>query len=125
MKIKREFVTNSSSTSYIFSCPKKIRRTDLPKHMFATQWDSFVYAETKKKLIAYAQNSKCTWIDEIKSLPSEYYRLPPGEFQIALREILDGNAIVIMQLDRDRVQSSDVIDTMKDLGAKLISIEAH
>jgi hypothetical protein len=75
MKIKLSFVTNSSSTSFVFLSQKKILKKDIEKkfrkHILCL--DTFKLKD-KKNLIEYIQSGEYDFLNDIMG-PREYYAL--------------------------------------------------
>lgn len=93
MIINYDFITNSSSTSYILKIPNKVaseKMTEyiygLPKHIFKGV-KIFQIFSNKQSLVEFTQQRKTDWVSKVMG-PSEYVSLNIHEYQL-LRNALE------------------------------------
>lgn len=99
MKLKHDFVTNSSSVSFIFEAQTPIYRRHIRWSFH--KWDRFVSLWSKKQLIAYTQQSKCDWINEITG-PKMFYNMDEDRYNKCLQIINKGKVAVLTLTNKYR-----------------------
>lgn len=126
MKMKMDFVTNSSSTCYIFESCNKIYKKDLPSCLF-NSWDRLRTFDSKEKLISHTQGEPCDWIDFARGIPRFYQELSTSSFENLMSIILKDKKAIMAHMDRDHIYEieDEFLDKMKELGATLQSTESY
>jgi hypothetical protein len=101
LKIKQEFVTNSSSTHYILIPePKTHARLKTFLKSFKIGYPKTFH--TLKQLITYTQDEKYTWVEEMTSLPHVYYRLDHYQFAIIKWFINQKTRVLLAYVDQNQ-----------------------
>ena len=112
MKIKADFITNSSSTMYIIEFREKFLRKNLEKHVRLRTGEYFKTFTDKMKLIKYTQQEDVDWITKATQRPFKYWGLDKGEFDAAMTILESGNYAVYLRLDRNTYERRDDIEVI-------------
>jgi hypothetical protein len=121
MKIKIDFVTNSSSVCFIFESRYPIMRKDIRWKFW--RWEHLRSFKTKKQLIAFTQNHACDWINLVRG-PSIFYNINETEYNKCLEIINQGKIVVYGKVNQHRdIDSFE--ESVKIMGATAIYKEWH
>lgn len=121
MKIKIDFVTNSSTACFIFESEQLIRKEDV--NWVFKNWEYFTSLKTKKELIAYTQKHTCDWINLVRG-PTYFRKMDEYEYNICLEIINRGKIVVYGEVDQYK-NTSKFRSDIESKDAKLIYSDYH
>ena len=113
MKIKADFITNSSSTMYVIEFDREFLRKDFEIYMQLRTGEYFNFFNDKMKLVKFTQQEDVDWITEATKLPLKYWGMSDEEFDLCIKIFDEGNFPVYAQIDRNyderRVEAERII----------------
>lgn len=101
MKIKADFITNSSSTMFVIEIDNKFLRKDLEKLMSLHVGESLRFFDDRSKLISYTQHQPCDWVTEITGRPIATWNMDSCCFDVACNILKEGKFVIYLTMERN------------------------
>jgi hypothetical protein len=99
MKIKLDFVTNSSSCCYVISSPKPMKTSDFVS-ISGGSFNEFQSLSTIEELIKYTDSEPCDWVKKATG-PRRFWGCQPREYEKYKAIIESGNSVIIAHVERN------------------------
>jgi hypothetical protein len=112
MKVKLDFVTNSSSATFVFESSTKILRKDIEKHMRLYYAESFRCFNNKKSVISFTEAGYGDWVSKARGEPATFWNMGRPEYNAACEALREGNYCIYACVDRN---DPDRLEKFQDL----------
>lgn len=100
MKIKIDYVTNSSSCCFVIKSPQKLTQKEFHDKGFCATFNEFTSIANLKQLITYTDCEECDWV-KLPMGPHKFWGLPKEEYEKAKLVIEGGDSITFVHVERD------------------------
>jgi hypothetical protein len=102
MKVKLDFVTNSSSVCYLISLPNELTQEKLKSFGLKTKKciNDFMCTNEVERLIHYVGQEPCDWINKITG-PTTYYYATKEWYEMAKKELSKEQWILFIEIERN------------------------
>lgn len=120
MKIKLDFVTNSSSTTFVFEASEKVLRKDIEPHMRFYYAEVFRCFNNKKSLVQFVEAGYGDWVSKARGEPATFYKMDPTCYREACKILNCGKFAIYASVDRNDFERVEkFLDLVEDTGARL------
>ncbi len=119
MKIKLDFVTNSSSIMYLISSSKKLTKVALLDEGYkgGSCFHDFASIDNRERLIEYFDQEPCDWVKRITG-PTKFWGGSREWYKMGERIISDGDFATFISVERSSfdecIESLERVLTMLD-----------
>jgi hypothetical protein len=123
MKIKLDFVTNSSTVTYLISTPIEIDQDQLHIHP-SHSLESFEVFKTLEELTVYTQSEDSDWITKVTG-PYRFWGLCEEHYLICKQIISDGNIAIDMSINNNFTDQMGRVETLLGKKGAKIMLRQH
>jgi len=120
MKIKTDFVTNSSSVNFIISSPVMVEENEVVAIISGSGLEHYHVFADIKSLITHTQQDECDWVTKVRG-PYRYWNMCDDHYNRCKQIIVEGNLAIYVTVNNNYWNEMDRMEKLfEDKGGSIL-----